>query len=81
LIYWVQKRTLRRKQAVVYKKDYQKLVSWSQCFECEMKVDYTKPYCPFCAEKLHTQCKACGEVINKHEPYCSHCSKEVIIPE
>lgn len=77
LIYWIQKRTLKRKQAVVYKKDYQKLVSWSQCFVCEMKVDYTKPYCPFCAEELHTKCEECKKQINKHELYCSYCSAEV----
>lgn len=76
LIYWIQKRTLRRKQAVIYKKDYQKLVSWSQCFECELKVDYTKPYCPFCGVGLHTKCEACGKVMNMHEPFCSHCSVE-----
>jgi len=77
LIYWVQKRTLKRKQEVVYKKDFQKLVSWSQCFECEKKVDYTKPYCPFCGVGLHKKCTECGAQINKHELYCSYCSAEI----
>ncbi len=77
LIYWIQKRTLKRKQEVLYKKDFQKLLSWSQCFECEYKVDYTKPYCPFCGVALHTKCTECGEEINKHEAYCSFCSAKV----
>ena len=77
LIYWIQKRTLKRKQAVVYQKNYQKLVSWSQCFECEKKVDYTKPFCPFCGVGLHTTCPSCKKQINKHEPYCSYCSAEI----
>ena len=48
LIYWIQTRTAKKKQERVYKKDYQKLVSWSQCFSCERKIDYIKPFCPFC---------------------------------
>ncbi len=76
LIYWIQKRTLRRKQAVVHAKNYKKLVSWSQCFSCEYKIDYTKPYCPFCGVKLHEKCGACGHEMIIHEAFCSQCGEK-----
>lgn len=76
LIYFIQKRTLRRKQAVSYAKNYKKLLSWSQCFECEYKIDYAKEHCPFCGVKLHEACPVCSRQTNRHEPYCSHCGKE-----
>jgi len=75
LIYWIQKRTLKQKQAVQYTKNYKKLISWSQCFECEYKVDYTKPFCPFCGVNLHEECVSCGEETNVHELFCSSCGE------
>lgn len=76
LIYWIQKRALKRKQAVVFTKNYKKLVSWSQCFDCEYKIDYTKAFCPFCGVKLHETCKHCQKETIRHEEYCSHCGEE-----
>ena len=76
LIYWIQKRTLRRKQAVVQAKNYKKLISWSQCFECEYKIDYTRAYCPFCGVKLHENCQHCQNEMTKHEKFCSHCGEQ-----
>jgi len=73
LIYWIQKRTHKQKQAVKYSKNYKKLVSWSQCFECEYKIDYTKEFCPFCGVKLHKECSSCKAVMNEHEVFCSSC--------
>jgi hypothetical protein len=75
LIYWIQKRTLKQKLAVKYTKNYKKLVSWSQCFECEYKIDYTKPFCPFCGVSLHEECASCGEETNVHELFCSSCGE------
>jgi predicted RNA-binding Zn-ribbon protein involved in translation (DUF1610 family) len=75
LIYFIQKRTLKQKQAVSYSKNRQKLVSWSQCFECEYKIDYAKAYCPFCGVALHEVCSACHKETNLHERFCSHCGK------
>lgn len=75
LIYFIQKRTLRQKQAVSYSKNRQKLISWSQCFECEYKIDYTKAHCPFCGVALHEVCSACHKETNLHERFCSHCGK------
>lgn len=75
LIYWIQKRTLKQKMAVKKTKNYKKLISWSQCFECEYKIDYTKPFCPFCGESLHEECASCGEKMNVHERFCSSCGK------
>lgn len=75
LIYWIQKRTLKQKMAVKYSKNYKKLVSWSQCFECEYKVDYTKPFCPFCGVSLHEECASCGEETNMYERFCSSCGE------
>lgn len=75
LIYWIQKRTLKQKMAVKKTKNYKKLISWSQCFECEYKIDYTKPFCPFCGESLHEECPSCGEKMNVHERFCSSCGK------
>ena len=76
LIYWIQKRTLKRKQAVVLTKNYKKLVSWSQCFKCEYKIDYTKAHCPFCGVKLHENCSSCGNEMVIHEEYCSTCGEK-----
>ncbi len=76
LIYWIQKRTLRRKQAVVFTKNYKKLISWSQCFDCEYKIDYMKAFCPFCGIKLHEPCKHCQKDTTRHEEYCSHCGEK-----
>lgn len=73
LIYWIQKRRLKHKHAVVLSKNYKKLVSWSQCFGCEYKIDYTKMYCPFCGVKLHEKCSSCENEIVVHEEYCSEC--------
>lgn len=75
LIYWIQKRTLKQKMAVKKTKNYKKLISWSQCFECEYKIDYTKPFCPFCGVSLHEECASCGEKMNVHERFCSSCGK------
>ncbi len=75
LIYWIQKRTLKQKMAVKKSKNYKKLVSWSQCFECEYKIDYTKPFCPFCGVSLHEECASCGEETNIHECFCSSCGE------
>lgn len=75
LIYWVQKRNAARRRMIVVKKDKSKLVSWSQCFECEYKIDYTKPYCPHCGTSLHRSCEKCQKQINQHERYCSHCGQ------
>ena len=75
LIYWVQKRTLKQKMAVTVTKNRKKLISWSQCFECEYKVDYTKPFCPFCGVGLHEECVSCGEETNVHELFCSSCGE------
>lgn len=75
LIYWIQKRTLKQKMAVKQSKNYKKLVSWSQCFECEYKIDYTKPFCPFCGVSLHEECASCGEETNVHERFCASCGE------
>ncbi len=76
LIYFIQKRTHRQKQTVSYSKNRQKLISWSQCFECEYKIDYAKAHCPFCGVGLHEVCSACQKETNLHERFCSHCGKE-----
>ena len=78
LIYWIQKRTLKHKQALVRTKDYKKLLSWSQCFECGYKIDYTKPYCQFCGVKLHKNCGSCKKEVICHEDYCSHCGDKLV---
>ena len=73
LIYYIQKRTARIKQERVIKKDYKKIISFSQCFECEYKIDYTKNFCPFCGVKLKETCNNCQKDTIKHEPFCSSC--------
>ncbi len=73
LIYYIQKRTARLKQEKIVKKDFPKLISFSQCFKCERKIDYNKEYCPFCGIKLKEECKSCGNATTRHEPYCSTC--------
>ncbi len=73
LIYFMQKRTARLKQEKVTKKNYTKLISYSQCFECSHIINYNKSYCPVCGTYLHEVCKICNEKTTKHEPYCSSC--------
>jgi preprotein translocase subunit YajC len=73
LIYYVQKRTARLKEEKVHTKDYKKLLSFSQCFVCEYKIDYTKNYCSFCDTTLHDTCKNCNEQTTFHEDYCKSC--------
>ena len=73
LIYYIQKRTARLKQERIVKKDYKRIISFSQCFQCEYKIDYTKDYCPFCGVKLKEVCASCGKEMIKHEVFCSSC--------
>ena len=75
LIYWIQKRTLKKKLSVAVSKNFPRLISWSQCFECEYKIDYTKKFCPFCGVKLHVECSSCKADMNRHEPFCSSCGE------
>ncbi len=76
LIYWIQKHTLKKKQAIVISKDRQRLISWSQCFECEYKIDYSKPFCTVCGVKLHEACSHCGKEGVLHERFCAHCGEK-----
>ncbi|PLY07689.1 MAG: hypothetical protein C0625_05805 [Arcobacter sp.] len=73
LIYFIQKRTARLKQERIAKKDYKKLISFSVCFECEHKIDYTKDFCPYCGVKLNELCTNCNEKTTIHLPFCSTC--------
>jgi len=75
VIYWIQKRTLKKKLSVHTSRNVPRLISWSQCFECEYKIDYTKAFCPFCGVKLHDECPSCKKRIIKHEPFCSSCGQ------
>lgn len=72
IIYFIQKKTIQHKQ-VGSEKNIKKVISWSQCFHCNYKVDYTKPYCPFCGEKLLEKCPQCGELKIRNLPYCQYC--------
>ncbi|VAY86773.1 hypothetical protein MNB_ARC-1_1029 [hydrothermal vent metagenome] len=76
LIYYIQKRTLRLKKKIPSNKKYQKLISWSQCFNCELKINYTNKHCPFCGIKLHQNCKSCNNQMVIHEKYCPSCGNE-----
>jgi len=76
LIYFIQKKTSQLKQERLLKKDYKKLISFSQCFNCERKIDYSKEYCPFCGIKLKENCIKCGSPNIKNEPFCSSCGSK-----
>ena len=76
LIYFIQKRTARLKQERIIKKDFKRIISFSQCFHCEYKIDYTKDFCPFCGTKLYETCANCNEKTIKHEGYCKSCGVE-----
>lgn len=73
LIYYIQKRTSRLKQEKVINKDYKRIISFSQCFECSHKIDYNKDFCPYCGTKLKELCSNCSEKTIIHLPYCSNC--------
>lgn len=76
LIYWVQKRTVAKKKSAANLKSLSRFVSLSKCFDCGYKVDYTKPFCPFCGTGLHEECTFCKHTMNKNESFCSHCGKK-----
>ena len=75
LIYFIQKRTLKLKQSAPKSIKYKKLISKSQCYKCEFKIDYEKEFCPFCGTKLHEDCKSCNHKMVVHEDYCSNCGE------
>lgn len=74
LIYFIQKRTIRHKK-IGSEKNIKKIISFSQCPRCTFKVDYSKPHCPFCGEKLLDACKSCGEMTIRGLPYCQQCGE------
>jgi len=76
LIYIIQKRTLKLKQNAPKSMKYQKLISKSQCFNCQFKIDYEKEFCPFCGTKLHEDCKLCNHKMVIYEDYCSNCGEK-----
>jgi len=76
LIYWIQKRTIAKKNDAKSKKVLTRFVAASQCYSCGLKVDYTKPFCPFCGVGLHDECSFCQEKMNKYESFCSGCGKQ-----
>jgi hypothetical protein len=78
LIYYIQKRTIRLKKEIPNNTKYQKLISWSQCFNCELKINYNNKYCPSCGIKLHQNCQSCNSQVIIHEKYCSNCGNEKI---
>lgn len=73
LIFYIQKRTARLKQERIIKKDYKRIISFSQCFECNYKINYSKDFCPFCGVKLKEICLNCQEATIKHEDFCKSC--------
>ena len=72
LIYWIQKRTVAHKK-IGSTKNVKKIVSFSQCPACGYRVDYTKPFCPYCGERLLQPCDACGHPTIVVLPYCQNC--------
>ena len=72
LIYWIQKQTLAHKK-VGSGKSIKKIVSFSECPACSYRVDYNKPFCPFCGTKLLEACTECGNMTIGVLPYCRHC--------
>ncbi|PHR55446.1 MAG: hypothetical protein COA44_10345 [Arcobacter sp.] len=76
LIYWIQKRTLAKKKNAKIIKNFSRIVSLSQCHDCGLKVDYARPFCPFCGTGLHEECSSCKAKMNKYESFCSKCGKK-----
>jgi fumarate reductase subunit D len=79
IIYYIQKRTMKLKQDTSNDSKKQKLISWSKCFNCEFKIDYTKKHCTFCGIKLHENCISCDKKIIIYEKYCSNCGEIKIV--
>lgn len=71
-IYWIQKRTVRHKREE-RTKNLTKFIALSQCFACGYRVDYAKPYCPYCGTPLREPCPRCGNMRIRHLPFCEHC--------
>lgn len=76
LIYFIQKRTIEHKK-IASKKNIKKVISFSLCPNCSNKVDYARPYCPYCGEELLSACTLCEEMTIKRLPYCQNCGKGV----
>lgn len=80
IIFWLQKSAVKNKTAQTFQ-NRSKLISFSQCFECGYKVNYTLPFCPNCATKLLHKCEVCNENIPIHISFCSHCGSPNHSPE
>ena len=72
VIYWIQRRTVQHKQSE-RGQNIKKIVAQSQCVACGYRVDYGKPFCPYCGEALQEICHACGKPKRRHLPFCESC--------
>ncbi|MDD2369514.1 MAG: hypothetical protein PHQ90_09445 [Sulfuricurvum sp.] len=77
VIYLVQKYSARVKMEA-RKNGIKKTIANSLCPECGFRVDYTKPFCPNCANRLWKECPKCGENTINGLPYCNHCGEEIV---
>ncbi len=76
IIYAIQRRSSRLRQEGK-RRDVKKRISWSQCPHCDYKVDYTRPFCPFCGERLLEKCPHCDGLSIKGLPYCKECGESM----
>ncbi|HZF71439.1 double zinc ribbon domain-containing protein [Sulfuricurvum sp.] len=76
VIYLVQKYSARVKLEA-RKNGIKKTIANSLCPECGFRVDYTKPFCPNCANRLWKECPKCGENTINGLPFCNNCGEEI----
>jgi hypothetical protein len=77
VIYLVQKYSARIK-IEARKNGIKKTIASSLCPECGFRVDYTKPFCPNCSNRLWRECPKCGENTINGLPFCNHCGEELL---
>jgi hypothetical protein len=73
IIYYLQKRSAQNKK-ISNDTNKHKNIALSKCPKCLNKVDFSKPFCPHCSNKLLIECTECHKQTIKDLNYCQHCA-------
>jgi predicted RNA-binding Zn-ribbon protein involved in translation (DUF1610 family) len=76
IIYFLQKRSAKNRTLSI-DKNKQKHIAMSKCPKCLNRVDFSKPYCPHCANELLVECQNCHKETIKGLNFCHHCSSAI----
>jgi len=71
LVYKIQKRLYSPANVL------KRFISDKKCPHCWNGVDFTKPFCPLCANEIQIDCQSCHKLTLKWMPYCSNCGEKL----